>query len=99
MTNLSDPPEDHQPAAEIRIFHHRQKITDADRHVLYGRAGGQDDFVGDAPPYRQRKIDCIIDTEYIEEIIKDGRCSPFKTTGSTQRPDVAAAKLMEGASS
>ena len=50
MTNLSDPPEDHQPAAEIRIFHHRQKITDADRHVLYGRAGGQDDFVGDAPP-------------------------------------------------
>ena len=42
------------------------------------------------------KIDCIIDTEYIEEIIKDGRYSPFKTTGSTQRPDVAAAKLMEG---
>ena len=41
-------------------------------------------------------IDCIIDTEYIEEIIKDGRYSPFKTTGSTQRPDVAAAKLMEG---
>ena len=31
-------------------------------------------------PYRQRKIDCIIDTEYIEEIIKDGRYSPFKTT-------------------
>ena len=41
-------------------------------------------------------IDCIIDAEYIEEIVKDGRYSPFKTTGSTERPDIAAAKLMEG---
>ena len=41
-------------------------------------------------------IDCIFDAEYIEEIIKDGRYSLFKTTGSTQRPDVVAAKLMEG---
>jgi spore germination protein KA len=41
-------------------------------------------------------IDCIFDAEYIEEIIKDGRYSLFKTTGSTQRPDVVSAKLMEG---
>ncbi len=41
-------------------------------------------------------IDCIFDAEYIEEIIKDGRYSLFRTTGSTQRPDVVAAKLMEG---
>lgn len=41
-------------------------------------------------------IDCILDAEYIEEIIKDGRFSMFKTIGSTQRPDVAAAKLLEG---
>lgn len=41
-------------------------------------------------------IDCIFDAEYVEEIIKDGRYSLFKTTGSTQRPDVVAAKLMEG---
>ena len=32
----------------------------------------------------------------MEELIKDGRYSPFKTTGSTERPDVVAAKLMEG---
>ena len=41
-------------------------------------------------------IDCVLDTEYVEEIIKDGRYSLFKTTGSTQRPDVAAAKILEG---
>lgn len=41
-------------------------------------------------------IDCIIDAEYVEEIIKDGRYSPFKTVGSTERPDIAASKLMEG---
>lgn len=45
---------------------------------------------------RNINIDCIFDAEYVEEIIKDGRYSLFKTTGSTQRPDVAAAKLMEG---
>lgn len=45
---------------------------------------------------RSVDIDGIMDTEYIEEIIKDGRYSPFKTTGSTQRPDIAAAKLLEG---
>lgn len=45
---------------------------------------------------RSINIDCIFDAEYIEEIIKDGRYSLFKTTGSTQRPDVVAAKLMEG---
>ncbi len=45
---------------------------------------------------RNVDIDCIIDAEYVEELIKDGRYSPFKTTGSTERPDVVAAKLMEG---
>lgn len=41
-------------------------------------------------------IDSILDTNYIEEIIKDAPNSPFKTTGSTERPDIVAAKLLEG---
>ncbi len=41
-------------------------------------------------------IDGIFDAQYIEEIIKDGKYSPLKTIGSTQRPDIAAAKLLEG---
>ncbi len=41
-------------------------------------------------------IDGILDTNYIEELIKDAPHSPFKTTGSTERPDIVAAKLLEG---
>lgn len=41
-------------------------------------------------------IDGILDTNYIEELIKDAPYSPFKTTGSTERPDIVAAKLLEG---
>lgn len=41
-------------------------------------------------------IDGILDTNYVEELIKDAPYSPFKTTGSTERPDVVAAKLLEG---
>lgn len=42
------------------------------------------------------QIDGILDTNYVEELIKDSPYSPFKTTGSTERPDVVAAKLLEG---
>ncbi|SDM53383.1 spore germination protein [Acetanaerobacterium elongatum] len=42
------------------------------------------------------KIDGIIDSGYIQELIKDAPYSPFETVGSTERPDVIAAKLLEG---
>ncbi len=42
------------------------------------------------------KIDAILDSGYIQEIIKDAPYSPFDTIGSTERPDTAAAKLLEG---
>ncbi|ERJ13293.1 spore germination protein [Haloplasma contractile] len=38
----------------------------------------------------------LIETNYISEVIKDAPYSPFKTTGSTERPDIVAAKLLEG---
>lgn len=41
-------------------------------------------------------IDGILDSGYITEMIKDERLSPIKTVGSTERPDVVAAKLLEG---
>jgi spore germination protein KA len=41
-------------------------------------------------------IDGILGTGYIVEFIKDAPLSPFKTIGSTERPDVVAAKLLEG---
>ncbi|MTI46348.1 spore germination protein [Sporosalibacterium faouarense] len=41
-------------------------------------------------------IDGILESGYIEELIKDSPLSPFKTIGNTERPDVVAAKLLEG---
>jgi len=41
-------------------------------------------------------IDGIIESYYIEELIRDNPLSLFKTVGSTERPDVVASKLLEG---
>ena len=41
-------------------------------------------------------IDGIIDSGYIQELIKDAPYSPFETVGSSERPDAIAAKLLEG---
>lgn len=48
--------------------------------------------------HRLNKIDLdgIIDSGYIQELIKDAPLSPFETVGSSERPDVIAAKLLEG---
>ena len=44
----------------------------------------------------QIHIDGILDANYVEELIKDAPWSPFKTVGSTERPDIVSAKLLEG---
>jgi len=41
-------------------------------------------------------MDGILDSNYIAEMIRDHKKSPFKTIGTTERPDVVAAKLLEG---
>lgn len=41
-------------------------------------------------------IDGILDSNYIAEHIRDHKGSLLKTTGSTERPDVVAARLLEG---
>ncbi|WP_055665868.1 spore germination protein [Desnuesiella massiliensis] len=41
-------------------------------------------------------IDGVLESGYIEEFIRDEPLSIFKTVGSTERPDVAAGKLLEG---
>ncbi len=42
------------------------------------------------------EIDSVLDISYISEPISDNPSSPFKTLGTTERPDVVAAKLFEG---
>lgn len=41
-------------------------------------------------------IDAILDSGYIQQLIQDSPLSIFKTIGNTERPDVVAAKLLEG---
>jgi len=41
-------------------------------------------------------IDGILDANYVNELIRDNAWSPFRSTGYTERPDVVAAKLLEG---
>lgn len=41
-------------------------------------------------------MDAVLDTNYIAELIKDARISPFRTTGYTERPDIVIGKLLEG---
>lgn len=42
------------------------------------------------------KIDGVLDTNYITELIRDNKWSPFRTTGYTERPDVAVGRILEG---
>ena len=42
------------------------------------------------------EIDAVLDSGYIEELIQDAPLSPFKTIGHTERPDIVAARLLEG---
>jgi len=41
-------------------------------------------------------IDGVLDSNYLAEYIRDNKYSLFKTTGSTERPDTVAARLLEG---
>ncbi|MBR5520111.1 MAG: spore germination protein [Clostridia bacterium] len=42
------------------------------------------------------ELDGVLDSNYLLEQIRDTPASPFKTIGVTERPDVVAAKLLEG---
>lgn len=42
------------------------------------------------------KIDGVLDANYISEMISDAPYSPVRTIGSTEKPDIVAAKLLEG---
>lgn len=48
--------------------------------------------------YRVGKLDVesVLETGYLEEYIEDAPFSPFSTVGYTEKPDVVAAKILEG---
>lgn len=42
------------------------------------------------------QIDGVLDSNYIVECIQDHKWSPFKTVGTTEKPDTVAGRLLEG---
>lgn len=40
--------------------------------------------------------DCVLESGYVEQFIEDAPFSPFSTVGNSEKPDVVAAKLLEG---
>ncbi len=42
------------------------------------------------------EIDGILDTNYITEIIRENKKSPFRVSGYTEKPDVVVSKVLEG---
>lgn len=42
------------------------------------------------------KVDSVLESGYIEQYIEDFPFSPFATVGHTEKPDVAAGKILEG---
>jgi spore germination protein KA len=42
------------------------------------------------------KVDSILESGYIEQYIEDAPFSPFATVGYSEKPDVVAAKILEG---
>ncbi|MBC7961050.1 MAG: spore germination protein [Vallitaleaceae bacterium] len=72
-------------------------LTKTDIVISYIK-GVVDDKIVQEVRERISKIDtdCIIDSGYVEQFIEDAPYSIFSTIGHTEKPDIAAAKLMEG---
>lgn len=41
-------------------------------------------------------IDGMLETNYVNELIREDKSSPFRTIGETERPDVLVGKMLEG---
>lgn len=109
---LSGPHEGFEETAMLNIAMLRRKLQTPDLNIEMLRLGRRSNtmvficYLGTLADKnyvlrlkkRIKKIDIdgILDTNYIAESISDNRYSLFKTVGKTERPDVAAARLLEG---
>lgn len=109
---LQGPREGFEEAALLNIAMLRRKLQTPDLCIEMQRMGRRTntivfvcylDSLADPETVAEIKkriskidIDGILDSNYIAEQIRDGRYSVFKTSGSTERPDIVAARLLEG---
>lgn len=109
---LQGPREGFDEAALLNIAMIRRKLLTPDLNIEMLRVGRRSDtlvylcYLGalaDKKVLAELKrrigkidIDGILDSNYIVEQVRDHKGSLFKTSGSTERPDIVAARLLEG---
>ncbi|MBC7326146.1 MAG: spore germination protein, partial [Moorella sp. (in: Bacteria)] len=73
------------------------EVTNTDVAVAYIEGIVNEKLVAEVKSRLERiKIDAVLETGYIEELIEDNPFSPFPTVNHTEKPDRAAALLLEG---
>ncbi|HHY20116.1 MAG TPA: spore germination protein, partial [Firmicutes bacterium] len=73
------------------------KRTRTDLNIVYVKNLVKEDILNEVRKRIQAiDIDEVLDSGYIEQLIEDNPLSPFATIGYTEKPDVAAAKILEG---
>ena len=73
------------------------KYTQTEVVISYIEGIAEQDLIREVEARLNRiKLDGILETNYIEELIEDNPYSPFPQVLSTERPDVVAANLLEG---
>ncbi|MGC5326920.1 spore germination protein [Brevibacillus sp. SYSU BS000544] len=73
------------------------KKSRTDINIAYIKGTVKEGLVDEVTNRLQRiKIDAVLESGYIEELIEDAPLSPLPTIQSTERPDKVAAALLEG---
>lgn len=73
------------------------KKTKTDINIAYLKGTAKEELVQEVRNRLKKiKIDSILESGYIEELIEDAPLSPFPTIQSTERPDKVAAAILEG---
>ncbi|MBR6501849.1 MAG: spore germination protein [Clostridia bacterium] len=109
---LQGPREGFDEAAMFNVAMIRRKLLTPDLCIEFMRIGRRSDtpificYLGSLVRENMLKelkarlekidIDGILDSNYIAECIRDNKYSLLKTMGSTERPDIVAARLLEG---
>lgn len=73
------------------------KITNTDVVVSYIKGNAPDNIVNEVKRRIEAiDIDALTDSSYLKKVIRDQKYNIFPVSGSTERPDLICAKLLEG---
>ncbi len=78
-------------------FHKFGKRTNTSACICYIEGVAKQEVIDEL--YRRLEkidIDGVLDTNYLVEMLKDQKWSPFRSIGNTERPDVIVGKILEG---